>query len=82
MNLRKDLIYREIDGVIFDTANGELHELNESANDIISAFTKTHNQNEVINILQNKYSQSSTEEIKESIKELFSLFKNRGLLDE
>lgn len=82
MKIREDLIYREEDGVIFDTTKGELHELNDSANDIINTYINSQNYDEMVARLLFKYNQSTPDEVHECINETMAILKQKGLLNE
>lgn len=82
MKLRDELIYRKEDAVIFDTVKGEMHELNDTARDIVDALLVSENIEMAVQTLQKKYTQNTYSEILEYINEVQEMLKVKGLLHE
>ncbi|MCL1934995.1 MAG: PqqD family protein [Defluviitaleaceae bacterium] len=82
MKLNNNLIYRFEDGIIFDTSQGVLHELNETGNEILKLLDENNSYNQIIEILVSKYNLSEKSQIIEFVDEAFESFKEKGILHE
>lgn len=79
--LREDIIYRENDSVIFDTINGKLIELSDSANDIISAVQDGRNVLNIIDDMHMIYDESSYEEVTGFVCEFITELMTSGIIE-
>lgn len=64
MKLKEGLIYRNEDAILFDTENGKLIELNESANKIVATIIEgCDDKGDICIKLKSEYPDSSIEDI-------------------
>ena len=81
MKIKDGIIYREEDGLVFDTKNGKLIELNETGNEILSnIFSQSVDVDKMCDILSEKYSDTDKSEIKIMVINFINEIKEMGVL--